>query len=60
MNLGNIFQSRNQNVNNTDTAKTGSTSSGERSDRIQAEIRNYTPGQKYRAKWLPKMAIRFR
>lgn len=54
MNLGNIFQSRNQNVNSADTAKTGSTSSGERNSRIQAEIRNYTPGQQIKGEVVAK------
>lgn len=54
MNLGNIFQSINQNIKNADTTKTNSTSSGERGSRIQAEIRNYMPGQKIQGEVIAK------
>lgn len=54
MNLGNIFQSINQNIKNADTTKTNSTSSGERGSRMQAEIRNYMPGQKIQGEVIAK------
>ncbi|MBQ6806108.1 MAG: flagellar hook-length control protein FliK [Lachnospiraceae bacterium] len=54
MNLGNIFQSRNQNIKNSDSAKVSTTSSGERGSRIHVEIRNYTPGQKIQGEVVAK------
>ncbi len=46
MNLGNIFQPKNQNIKSTSTGKSINTSSAERAARVQSEIRGYTPGQK--------------
>lgn len=52
MNLGNIFQSRNPKVNST--GKTVSTSSDGHGSRIQAEIRNFAPGQQIKGEVVSK------
>lgn len=46
MNLGNIFQTKNNQVKQTDASKTnGTVSVGERNYRVMSEIRNLAPGQ---------------
>ena len=46
MNLGNIFQSKNQDIKQTNLSGTaGTVSAGERNYRAQSEIRNMVPGQ---------------
>lgn len=54
MNLGNIFQPRNQKVNSTNGGKVVSTSSDGHSNRIQAEIRNFKPGQQIQGEIVSK------
>lgn len=46
MNLGNIFQTKNNQIKQTDAPKTnGTVSVGERNYRVMSEIRNLAPGQ---------------
>ncbi|MDE5933497.1 MAG: hypothetical protein K2H40_13600, partial [Lachnospiraceae bacterium] len=46
MNLGNIFQSKNPDIKQTNlSGTTGTVSAGERNYRAQSEIRNMVPGQ---------------
>lgn len=46
MNLGNIFQPRNQNIGRGDTSiMTGSSSAGERGHQTTVDVRNLVPGQ---------------
>ncbi|MDD6810574.1 MAG: flagellar hook-length control protein FliK [Lachnospiraceae bacterium] len=45
MNLGNIFQSGNRNIKNTETIQTNAATSVDHHNRVPAEIKSYAPGQ---------------